>query len=191
MGVDGTTSDEEIADWYRRLGKLFAELLDDNCLLIYVPDSRLAYAINDDTERALCSDDPIGSLQATVTVPIIQIPGDDPLVEQAVEQARRDWPQFVTAFEKRAGENFSVKAPITREGNTEFIWISVTALEGDQVYGELGNDPGNLGSLKLGSKVSAPVADLNDWCYTDPKGNLAGCFTVAAVQKASRRTRPQ
>jgi uncharacterized protein YegJ (DUF2314 family) len=110
---------------------------------------------------------------------------------QAVAQARSEWPRFVAAFEARAGRNFAVKAPITHADNTEFIWIEVTALEGDRVYGELGNDPGNLGSLKFGSKVSVPLADLNDWCYMDEEGKLTGGFTVEAVQKAQRRKRPQ
>ena len=53
----------------------------------------------------------------------------------------------------------------------------------------VGNDPGDLGPLKLGSKVSVRVADLNDWCYVDPKGNLIGGFTIEVVQKASREKR--
>jgi hypothetical protein len=36
MGVDGRTPEAEVRDWYRRLGTLFAELLDENCLLIYL-----------------------------------------------------------------------------------------------------------------------------------------------------------
>jgi uncharacterized protein YegJ (DUF2314 family) len=95
----------------------------------------------------------------------------------------------VAAYEARAGENFSVKAPLTHAGNTEFIWITVTGLEGDFVYGRLGNDPGNLGSMRLGSKVSVPVADLNDWCYVNPEGKLTGGFTIEAVQKAQGRSR--
>src|SRR5262249_29264414 len=55
MGVDGTATAEEITDWYRRLAKLFVEFLDDNCLLIYIPDANHVYAINDETERALLS----------------------------------------------------------------------------------------------------------------------------------------
>jgi uncharacterized protein YegJ (DUF2314 family) len=187
LGVDGTTSEQEIGEWYRRLGKLFAELLDDNCLMIFVPDTARGYPINEETEEALRSDDPIGSLQATLTVPIFQVPDDDPLMKQAVQKAHEAWPQFVAAYEATAGQNFAVMAPITRDGNTEFIWITVTTLEGDLVYGELANEPGNLGSLKLGSKVSAPVAELNDWGYVDPQGEMQGCFTVAAVAKASRR----
>jgi uncharacterized protein YegJ (DUF2314 family) len=191
LGVDGTTSEEEVRVWYQRLGKLFAELLDENCLLIYMPDTGLAYPINEDTETALRSDDPARALQESLTLPIIEVSADDPLIKQAVQKARQDWPRFLAAYEAKAGENFSVKAPVTHGGHTEFIWISVTSLEGERVYGELGNDPGNLGSLRLGSKVSVQVEDLNDWCYIDPQGNLNGGFTIEAVQKASRRSRRQ
>ena len=188
MGVDGRTSEEEVLDWYQRLGKLFAEFLDENCLLIFLPDSALAYPINEDTEKALRSQDPIRALQETLTLPIIAVSDDDPLMKQAVEKAHQGWPAFVAAYEAGAGTNFSVKAPVTHAGNTEFIWITVTSLEGERVYGELGNEPGNLGSLKLGSKVSVPVAELNDWCFIDPQGKPVGGFTIEAVQKAARRS---
>lgn len=187
MGVDGRTSAEEVLDWYRRLGKLFVELLDENCLLIFLPDSNLAFPINEDTETALRSADPAKALQDTLTVPIVAVADDDPRMKQAVDQARQDWPKFVAAFETRAGENFAIKVPVTEAGNTEFIWITVTTVEGERVYGTLANEPGNLGKLKLGSKVSVPVAELNDWCYVDRQGKLVGGFTIEVVQKASRR----
>lgn len=189
LGVDRCTPQDEVLQWYCRLAALFAELLDENCLLIFLPDSNLAFPINDDTEAALRSPDPIGALQETLTVPIIQVADDDPLMARAVAQARAEWPGFAEAFDARAGENFSVKAPVTRGGNTEFIWITVTAIEGDRIYGELGNDPGNLGSLRLGSKVSVLLSELNDWCYVDRRGNLVGGFTIKAVQEAQRRNR--
>jgi uncharacterized protein YegJ (DUF2314 family) len=189
LGVDRSTSEKEVRDWYRRLGRLMAELLDENCLLIYLPDSELAYPINEDTEAALRSQDPVGSLQETLTVPIIEVSSDDPRLRKAVETARREWPKFLVAYEGGAGENFSVKGPVSHSGNTEFIWITVTAVEGDVIYGELANDPGDLGPLKLGSNVTLPVADLNDWCFVDPDGNVVGGFSVEAVRKASRRRR--
>jgi uncharacterized protein YegJ (DUF2314 family) len=191
LGIDRRSSEEEILRCYQRLGKLFAELLDENCLLIYLPDSGLVYPINEDTEAALRSSDPLGTLQETLTLPIIEVSSDDPLMKQAVEKAQQSWPTFVAAYEAKAGTNFGVKAPVTAAGHTEFIWIAVTSLEGERIYGELGNDPGNLGSLKLGSKVSVAVADLNDWCYLDSKGNMAGGFTVEAVKEAARRRRKE
>lgn len=189
LGIDGTTPEEQVLDAYRRLGRLFGELLDENCLLIYLPDSGLAYPINEDTEAALRSEDPVTALRETSHPPIIEVSGDNPLMQRAVDKARHDWPRFVAAYEAKAGEQFAVKAPVTSAGNTEFIWITVTCLEGDRVYGELANEPGNLGSLRLGSKVSVQVADLNDWCYLDPQGNLTGGFTIEAVLKAPRRSR--
>jgi uncharacterized protein YegJ (DUF2314 family) len=188
-GVDGATPAEEIADWYRRLAKLFVELLDENCLLIYVPDTQRAYAINDETERAMLSVDPLAALQQTLTVPVIEVSADDPLMQEAVAKARGRLPEFIAAFERAAGENFSLKSPVSHSGHTEFIWLTVTAVEGEQAYGTLANDPANLGPLQLGSKVTVPLADLNDWCFVDPQGNLQGGFTIAAVQEASRRRR--
>jgi uncharacterized protein YegJ (DUF2314 family) len=189
MGVTRATPEHEVRDWYRRLAKLFLELLDDNCLLIFLPDSSLAYPINDQTEAALGAEDPVAALQQTQTVPVVQVSGDDPLMQQAVETARRDWPRFVAAYEEQAGANFSVKAPVTRDGNTEFIWISVTSIEGERINGTLANEPANLGSLKIGSKVSVAVADLNDWVYVDAQGAMHGGFTIQAVQQAARRIR--
>jgi uncharacterized protein YegJ (DUF2314 family) len=187
MGVDDTATDEEIADWYRRLAKLFVEFLDDNCLLIYVPDTQRAYAINDETEQALLSADPLAAFQDTLTVPVIEVSADDPLMQEAVAKARDRLPEFIAAFERSAGQDFSIKSPVSHSGNTEFIWLTVTALEGEQAYGTLANDPADLGPLKLGSKVKVPLADLNDWFFVDPQGNLQGGFTIAAVHEAARR----
>ncbi len=187
LGIDGATRAEEISDYYRRLAKLLAEFLDDNCLLIYLPDTNQAFSINDETDRALQADDPRAALRETLTLPCIQVSADDPRMQEAMAKAREYWPQFVAAFEATAGEDFSVKAPVTYSNTTEFIWLTVTAVEGDRIYGMLANDPVNLGPLQLGSKVSVDLADLNDWCYLDSQGNPQGGFTIAAVQKAARR----
>ena len=109
LGVDGTTSEEDVVDWYRRLGTLFAELLDEKCLLILLPDNDRAYPINEDTEAALRSEDPVRALQETLTLPVIEVSDDDPLMKQAVANARESWPLFVDAYEAKAGESFSVK----------------------------------------------------------------------------------
>ncbi len=185
--VDGDSSPEEIRECYRRLGRLMVELLDDNCLLVYVPDIERAYPVNERTQEALLSDDPLAALSKSGSVPVVSVPEEDAEMQAAVAKARRTWPQFVAAFETAAGENFSIKAPVTHSDRTEFIWLSVTAVEGDRVYGTLANDPADLGPLKLGSKVSVALAELNDWCYTDPVDGLHGLFTLDVVREAARR----
>ena len=187
LGVDAETSEDELLDLCQRLGKLFAEFLDENCLLIYLPDINHCYPINKDTIQALCSDNPMSALRQTMTEPIIAVHGDDKLMVQAVENARRNWPQFVAAFEANAGANFSIKSPITYRDNTEYIWIAVTAIEGERIYGTLANEPGNLGSLRIGSNVVVPVEDLNDWCYLNSRGEFTGGFTLNAVANAAQR----
>ena len=109
LGLDGRTSDDDVRDSYRRLGTLFAELLDENCLMIFLPDLARGFPINEDTEMALRSPDPVRALRETLTLPIIAVPDDDPLIKRAVDQVRENWPTFVAAFEEAAGENFSVK----------------------------------------------------------------------------------
>lgn len=189
MGVDGSTSEHEVRDWYAKIGKMMAELLDERCLLIFLPDRSLAYPITDETDAALRSDNPVEELQKTLLLPIVPISGDDPAMVAAVKKAKETWPQFVEAFEAEAGENFSVKAPVTYGDNTEFIWISVTSFEGDKIYGKLGNDPSDLGPLKLGSNVSVSLDDLNDWIYIDPNGDMKGGHTINVVANAAKKNR--
>lgn len=187
MGIERRTPEEEVLAEYRKLAALFAELMDENCLLIYLPDCDRAYPINDETAEALASENPVEALDDTLSLPIIQVADDDPLMQQAVAQARSSWPDFVAAFEAKRGKNFAIKAPVSHSGNTEFIWITVTSFEGERIYGELGNDPGNLGPLKLGSRVSVPLSQLNDWVYVDESENMHGGFTIKAVMKAAKR----
>lgn len=190
LGVDGRTPLEEVREWYRRLGRLFADLIDERCLMIFLPETGAGFAMNDDTDEALRSDDPVQALQDTLSTPIVEIAPDDPRMLQAVAQARQEWPRFVAAFEQRSGEHFSVKAPVTRKDNTEFIWIEVTCLEGERIYGTLNNDPANLPGLRLGSKVSVLIDDLNDWCFVDSNEQMQGGFTMAALRDAARRRKP-
>ena len=102
-------------------------------------------------------------------------------MKAAVAEARTTWPQFVEAFKKRDGENFGIKAPITANGRTEFIWVEVTGLEPEYIHGTLGNDPVDLGDLKYGSQVEVPLEDLNDWGYIR-NGEPVGMFTVKVLQ---------
>ncbi|MCL6504377.1 MAG: DUF2314 domain-containing protein [Pirellulales bacterium] len=189
LNVEGRLSVAELTEWYRWLGRLFAELLDDNCLLVFLPEGDYVFPVNEDTEAALRSADPLAALVETDTIPISEVEEDDPQMQKAVAEARARWPEFVSAYEQGVGEGFCVKAPVTAGDNTEFIWILVTAIEGDRIYGTLNNDPVNLGKLKCGSKVSVPIADLNDWIYLDTQQQPVGGFTVDVVQKASQRKR--
>ena len=185
MGVEDFDDLNEVRQWYRLLGPLLSELVDDNCLAIMLPQTGQIFAHMDETLEKLKSDDPLEALQDDAPVPVVPISGDDPRMIAAVKEARDKFPIFVAAFEQRAGENFGVKAPISGGGNTEFIWLTVTAIENNVIYGELANEPMSLGDLKHGSKVRTSVSDLNDWAFI-ANGKPQGMFTVKVLAEARR-----
>ncbi|NOX53782.1 MAG: DUF2314 domain-containing protein [Planctomycetes bacterium] len=186
MLTNEVPSDTELQRWYRVLGRLLAQLIDEeNCLGIFVLDENRLYAFNRETVKALQSDDPRRSLEQSAEVLVVAVRDDDPRMQAAVEEARRRWPEFERAFRSGAGELFGVKAPIRRNEETEFIWIEVTAIEGGIIYGKLANEPVNLTGLRLGSRVQVPVRRVNDWSYLC-NDELVGAFTVKVLREASR-----
>ena len=186
MGVESFDDRDAVLDWYQILGKLISELVDDNCLAIFVPQTGQVFPNMSETLEMLKSADPINALNEDAPVPVIPISDDDPRMMAAVDEARRTWPQFVSAFEQRDGENFGIKAPVTENGNTEFIWMTVTALENGTIFGELANEPIDLGNLTHGSRVRVEESELNDWAYIGRDGQPNGMFTVKVLSDASR-----
>ncbi|MFM7110984.1 MAG: DUF2314 domain-containing protein [Planctomycetota bacterium] len=188
-GINCKSSPDESQAAYRQLARLFSELLDDACLLIYLPELKAAYPVNEKTLEALAGEDPVRALNETATVPAAETHGDTPPLVTAVTKARETWPLFVEAFESGLGSNFSIKAPVTVGGKTEFIWITVLGTEGDLIFGKLANHPVDLGHLKMGSRISARLQDLNDWIYTSPDGRAVGGHTIDALNKVRSRNR--
>jgi uncharacterized protein YegJ (DUF2314 family) len=100
----------------------------------------------------------------------------------AVSEARQRWPEFVKAFEERSrGQLFSVKGRLTEGSTVEYMWISVTAIEGSFIYGRLDNQPVTLRRLKLGSRLRLPLSDLNDWTFLQGK-DVRGGFTIEVLR---------
>ena len=185
LGVESFDDDSEVREWYRVLGRLLSELVDENCLAILLPQTGQIFANMEETLDLLKSTDPLEALADDAPVPIVPISDDDPRMEAAVRDARHHWPEFVKAFEEGQGDNFSVKAPICHGGKTEFIWMEVTAIENGVIYGKLANEPMDLGPLKLGSKITTSEDEVNDWAYfagDEPHG----LYTVKVLGEASQ-----
>jgi len=168
---------------YRQISHLVAELAGDDCLAVFSPESGHLNIFDASLIDELRSENPLEIFQKITQLPVVGIDGEDPEMLAAVAEARRRWPEFVTAFTKRQpGQNFAVKAPITRHGHTEFIWISVERLDAEQIHGCLDNDPVDLGQLKSGDHVSVPVKDLNDWVFNQGD-QVTGLFTTKILLK--------
>ncbi len=171
-------------DAYPLIAKFFAELLDDDCLAIYTPESGRILAYEPTMIEKLRGPNPLEVFAELTFAPVIQITDDDPRMKAAVEEARRRWPEFVEAFNAKGGEHFSIKAPVTADDNTEFIWVQVERIDGETIHGRLANDPVALGEMKLGDPIEIPLENLNDWNYVT-KEEFKGGFTVQVLREAS------
>lgn len=175
---------------YRLIARLLAELADDNVLAIIDPVDRQMYVYDPETERKLRSENPLAALRDPYYVPVIRVADDDPAMLAAVEEARKRWPEFVEAFENRSPDEnapFMVKAPIGPSRLEEYMWINVTGIEADVIYGTLANQPARIPDLNMGDRVRVGLDKLNDWvCLID--GQPAGGFTLEVVADHARRT---
>jgi uncharacterized protein YegJ (DUF2314 family) len=170
---------------YRLIGRLLAELADENCLAVLDPGEGRIFVYDPDTERKLRSDNPLLELQDMYYAPIATIDGDDEQMKAAVAEAQRRWPEFIAAFEERDEEDseFLIKAPFSHNDSTEFMWVKVTGIENQVVYGQLGNEPANIPHLHEGNLVRVNEADVNDWmCVL--RGKPVGGFTLKVLGRS-------
>lgn len=189
--LDKASSPETLAQAYQLIGKAVSALADDQTLALFCPQHSFINLWNESLEEQLCGPEPLKVFQQEVKAPIFGV-GDDSGIEQAIAEARERWPEFAKAFRNRKREDppFIVKAPFTTEGKTEHIWLEVFGIEPEYVHGHLLNDPFYHPSLKSGSQVEVPVAEISDWVFAED-GKPVGNFTAQAINRSRTATRNQ
>ena len=173
--------------FYPAIAKLIAELAGDDCLAVFHPESGRMNAWDESLKEALRGPDPLKNFAMPVNPPVLQIDDADPELVAGKAEARRRLPEFVDAFRRKDGEHFSIKAPVTAGGRTEHIWIEVDGVTDDRVEGRLGNEPVNLGGMKIGDRVDVALSDVEDWVVVRG-GQPTGLFTARTVGKNLKRT---
>ncbi len=122
--------------------------------------------------------------------PVFMFDSSDPAMQQASEAARGTFRYFwrEVAWERRriipALDLACVKAPFSDGKQTrskipkvEQMWIGEVDFDGEQVHGELLNNPNCLTSVKAGDAVHVPLAQISDWMYT-MGDEVFGAYTV-------------
>jgi uncharacterized protein YegJ (DUF2314 family) len=174
---------------YTYIGQLLAELVDENCLGVYCPQTQRMNAYTPELVEKLRGPNPLEDLKEPAALPVLQVEEDDPRMKAAVEEAKSRWPEFVEAFQKRqSGENFAIKAPIRSGENCEFIWIEVTAMEGERIHGKILNEPLDLPGYAMNSAVTVELKDLNDWMVWDGE-EMKGGFTAKVLGEVMKERR--
>lgn len=172
--------------FYPQMARFIAALDHSSCLALFVPQTDRCLPWTDDLRAALLSPDPRQSLQDLYPEPVLQMSDEDPEMKAAVAKARERWPEFVEAFNRREPEQpFAVKFPLHDGENVEFIWMNVSAIEGDTIRGTLGNTPLAGHRYSEGDPVETTVQELNDWMYSEGE-KLAGGFTTEVLLRAAK-----
>jgi uncharacterized protein YegJ (DUF2314 family) len=163
---------------YALIGKCLAALAGPDVRAVACPELRRCNEFDPAMIPVLSGGDPLSLFDAPSFAPVFQIGDDDEQMEAAVEEARRRWPEFVSLFLKRgqgSDRPFIVKAPFTSGDRTEFMWMEVTAIEGEVIQGTLANSPHHLEDFHQGQPVAVPLADLCDWvCAGEDDRPLGG-----------------
>jgi uncharacterized protein YegJ (DUF2314 family) len=187
VSIECLHADAATGDPYLTASRLAAALIDGDCVALCVPARRRVYLCEDGVPAKLRGPDPLGALDSGGPAPVVGISPNDPRLLAAVREARRRWPEFVAAFEQREnGQMFSVKVPVREGKHTEYMWLSVSALEHEMIYGRLDNEPLTMKRLHAGDRLRVPVRDLNDWLYTRGE-TLAGGFTIDILANHHKR----
>jgi uncharacterized protein YegJ (DUF2314 family) len=99
---------------------------------------------------------------------VTQFKTGDPEVDAAMAKARTNLPAFWAAFDtQKAGERlFALKVALpTKSGSLEHIWVNSLARKGDEITGEINNNPVDIADLKIGSKITFKTTQISDWIF--------------------------
>lgn len=125
-------------------------------------------------ERQLAALDALFGKQPDGTMPVE--PGD-PELEEVTRKARLRLNELKPRVEKglHPPEKLLVKAGFrTDSGSSEHMWLEVTGWEKGQLRGTLANEPYEVSGLRLGSSVSVPLTEVDDYLYMRPDGTKEG-----------------
>lgn len=87
----------------------------------------------------------------------------DPAMNAAKKKARETLPRFLELIEAGASGTYTIKFPLTQNGETEHIWMQLTDYRDGTFVGLLANDPVNGTKYKMGDRMEVEKADVEDW----------------------------
>jgi uncharacterized protein YegJ (DUF2314 family) len=112
----------------------------------------------------------------------------------ASQKAKGKLPELQKAFSAglEPGEFIQVKAPFaTTRGGREWMWVEVTAWNGDHILGLLENDPEDVPDLQAGQKVEVRQQDVFDYIHQFPDKRTEGNTTSDIIRKMDESSSSQ
>lgn len=175
--VRGTADKPRI---YATIGRLIAELLDDESMLLLDVAHERSAKIDDQTREHLRGPAPMGIFGTQEYV--FGAREDDEALARSVEEARARWEEFVIAWGKRTpDQHFAVKLPFADGKRVEHMWVTVEEATSDRVSGVLDNDPTDVRNIAIGARVERDAAEIEDWLVFEADGTMRGGFSSKAL----------
>ena len=114
--------------------------------------------------------------------PTFGVSGQDERVNHAMQQARDMVDIFISSMLNpiESMRSFSVKVPMTENGEVEHMWLNKFRIEGDAIEGEINNEPAVISNVFVGQKVKVNKSEISDWLFT-VDGKMHGNFTLRAI----------
>lgn len=180
ISVDHMRGSAEAAEIDAIIGRVAAELIDEEAMLLYDVRHQRFAKIDEMTRDMLRGPAPMMVFGADGTE--VAIEADDAAIEAAKRQAQDRWQEFLIAWHNRSPEeHFSVKGPFHDGRNTEHMWLTVEDANEQGVRGAVGNVPSVVKNLKEGDPASIAFADIEDWLIFEPSGRMRGGFSMGAM----------
>lgn len=162
---------------YDRMGTILAAILPSDALLLHSTENHGMHIPHAETAELLRTD----TLAAFPSVTPPSGSGRD-AIEEAIEEARTRFPEFLTAWQARARDGmYMIKCRFTEGDRSEHMWVMCKEVTAETVTGTLENSPAFIRTVKKGQTVSMPIQELSDWVYTTSDA-AAGAFTDPSMQ---------
>jgi uncharacterized protein YegJ (DUF2314 family) len=176
---------------YRLIAKFMVSIAGDDVLAIYAPETGKMIWYEPRIIEKLKGDHPLDAFNWDD--PLIGVPEGDPEMKAAVQKAHDTFPKFAQAFARpKPGQHFAAKGYFGAKGTGEYMWITVTSINGDVIVGTLDNLPGAVKDLHVGDRVEIKTAELNDWLIVEgDKKTLTGGYTIEVVSKRMKDPAPK
>lgn len=121
--------------------------------------------------------------------PPLPIETGDPLMEAAIQRARREMNRFKAGLAEGRREALIKYALKTGFGDNEHVWAVAHSIDDDAVIVTLMSEPvGDDAEIK-NERTRVSLAEVEDWLLIDDNGRMEGGFTQIAMAKIYKRVK--
>jgi uncharacterized protein YegJ (DUF2314 family) len=113
----------------------------------------------------------------------------DEAMNAAKSKARQTLSRFAKMWEDGVSGTYTVKFPLTQNGETEHIWLQVDGFEGNKISGRLANEPVNGAQYKIGQRMQIGRSDVEDWMVNQGDAIYGGYSARVAMAQMPKDER--